>query len=96
MNSSKLAELATANFELNRLVNQIQRAQTACHLTAMDFQIALQSNDLAFTRYQQAQVALALKIVLTAVNTVKLTLSGFRCSTKWDYPKGQTHDRHRN
>lgn len=69
MKSSKLAELATANFELNRLLIQIQRAQIACNLTAMNFQIAVHSRDLAFTRYQQAQVSLALKVAVNAENS---------------------------
>jgi len=62
MESFKLAELPTANFELNRLLLQIQSAQIACNVVALESQVAVQTNNLAFTRYQQAQVSLALEI----------------------------------
>lgn len=62
MESSKLAELATANFDLNRSLLQIQSVQIACNIVALESQIAIQTKDLAFTRYQQAQISLALEI----------------------------------
>lgn len=62
MESFNLAELATANFDLNRLLLQVQSAQATCKMTALESGIAAQTTNLALTRYQQAQISLALKI----------------------------------
>jgi len=69
MESTNLAEVATTNFELNRLLLEIQRAQATCSLTEMESRIAVQSRSLALTRHQQAQVSLALKIALNGENS---------------------------
>jgi hypothetical protein len=75
MESSKLAELATANLELNRSLLQIQSAQIACNLTALKSQIALQTSDLALIRYQQAENSLALEIVRSQSSQVQLMIT---------------------
>lgn len=69
MENTNLAEVATANFDLNRLLLEIQRAQAACLLTEMESQIAIQTTNLALTRYQQAQVSLVLEIALNGENS---------------------------
>jgi hypothetical protein len=69
MENTNLAEVATANFDLNRLLLEIQRAQAAYLLTQMEFQIATQTTNLALIRYQQAQVSLALEIALNGENS---------------------------
>jgi len=62
MDNTKPAEVATANFKLNRLLLEMQRTQTASALTSMEFQIAVQSTKLALTRYQQARISLILEV----------------------------------
>lgn len=69
MESTNLAEVATANFELNRLLTEIRRAQATSSFTEMKSRIAVQSRDLAFTRYQQAQISLVLEVALNAENS---------------------------
>lgn len=63
MESAKLAELTAVNFDLNRSLLQIQSAQITCKVIALESRIAVQTNNLAYTRYQQAQVSLALESV---------------------------------
>lgn len=63
MESTNLAEVATANFDLNHLLLEIHRAQSAS-LTEMESRIATQTTNLALTRYQQAQISLALEVAL--------------------------------
>ncbi len=75
MESSKLAELATANFELNRSLLQIQSAQIACNLTVLKSQISSQANDLALIRYQQVEVSLALENVPSQSSQVQLMIT---------------------
>ena len=69
MESTNLAEVATANFELNRLLIEIQRARSTSSFTEMESRIAVQSRDLALTRYQQAQISLVLEVALNVENS---------------------------
>lgn len=69
MESRNLAEVAIANFELNRLLIEIQRARSTSSFTEMESRIVFQSRDLAFTRYQQAQISLALEVALNVENS---------------------------
>lgn len=71
MESSKFAELATANFDLNRSLLQLQSAHIACNLTAFNSQIAVQTTELALIRYQQAQLSLALEIARSQSSQVQ-------------------------
>jgi hypothetical protein len=75
MASSNLAELASANFELNRSLLQLQSAQTACNLSALQAQIAVQTNDLALIRYQQAENSLAFENVRSQSSQVQTMIT---------------------
>lgn len=69
MEITNIAKVATANFDLNHLLLEIQRAQAACSLTEMESQIVAQTTNLALIRYQQAQVSLALEVALNVDNS---------------------------
>lgn len=55
MESSKLADLITARFNLQRSLLQIREAQRDCSLAVMELQIAEAKTDLAFTHHEQAR-----------------------------------------
>ncbi len=65
MESTNLAEVATANFELNRLLLEIQGAQATLALAEMEYRIAVLSTDLAFTRYQKSLISLRIALSTT-------------------------------
>lgn len=75
MESSKFAELVTANFDLNRSLLQLQSAHIACNLTALKSHIAVQATDLALIRYQQAQLFLALEIARSQSSQEQLMIA---------------------
>lgn len=53
----------TAHFDFNRSLLAVRSEQMACNLEALDFEMAVQMQHLAWIRYQQAQVALALALI---------------------------------
>ncbi|MBE9182458.1 hypothetical protein IQ268_28315 [Oculatella sp. LEGE 06141] len=68
MEHSKRPDLTASNFDLNRSLLQVQAAQTTCIVTALELQVVSQSSQLAFIRYQQARVALALALARSQSN----------------------------
>lgn len=62
MKSSTLAQLLSAQFDLQRTRLQVQQASLNCGLALMQSQIAAESTRLAAVRCQEEQVKLAIAL----------------------------------